>query len=69
MTSSDALAALMEVDLLTQLPDDLLLLTDRMTMASSIECRVPLIDQALVDLALDMPTDRRRSRVATSNTC
>jgi asparagine synthase (glutamine-hydrolysing) len=54
--SSDDLATLMEVDLLTQLPDDLLLLTDRMTMASSIECRVPLIDQALVDLALDMPT-------------
>jgi asparagine synthase (glutamine-hydrolysing) len=54
--SSDPLGALMEVDLLTQLPDDLLLLTDRMTMASSIECRVPLIDQALVDLALAMPT-------------
>jgi asparagine synthase (glutamine-hydrolysing) len=56
VTSSDALEILMEVDLLTQLPDDLLLLTDRMTMASSIECRVPLIDQALVKLALEMPT-------------
>jgi hypothetical protein len=29
------------VDALTQLPDDLLLLTDKMTMAASIECRVP----------------------------
>lgn len=57
VTSADSLASLMEVDLLTQLPDDLLLLTDRMTMASSIECRVPLIDQALVELALDMPTE------------
>jgi asparagine synthase (glutamine-hydrolysing) len=55
--ASDGLAKLMEVDLLTQLPDDLLLLTDRMTMASSIECRVPLIDQALVKLALDMPAE------------
>ncbi len=57
VTSADALEALMEVDMLTQLPDDLLLLTDRMTMASSIECRVPLIDQDLVELALDMPTE------------
>jgi asparagine synthase (glutamine-hydrolysing) len=56
VASNDALATLMEVDLLTQLPDDLLLLTDRMTMASSIECRVPLIDQALVELAIAMPT-------------
>jgi asparagine synthase (glutamine-hydrolysing) len=55
VASSNPLAALMEVDLATQLPDDLLLLTDRMTMASSIECRVPLIDQALVELALAMP--------------
>jgi asparagine synthase (glutamine-hydrolysing) len=59
ITSSDDLAALMEVDLMTQLQDDLLLLTDRMTMASSIECRVPLIDQALVDLALAMPSSMK----------
>jgi asparagine synthase (glutamine-hydrolysing) len=59
VTSPDALETLMEVDMLTQLPDDLLLLTDRMTMASSIECRVPLIDQALVDLALEMPTSMK----------
>jgi len=58
-SSSDLLGTLMEVDLQTQLPDDLLLLTDRMTMASSIECRVPLIDQALVDLSLDMPTSMK----------
>jgi asparagine synthase (glutamine-hydrolysing) len=44
------------VDLLTQLPDDLLLLTDKMTMATSLECRVPFLDERLVDLALRMPT-------------
>jgi asparagine synthase (glutamine-hydrolysing) len=59
IASTDSLAALMEVDLLTQLPDDLLLLTDRMTMASSIECRVPLIDQTLVELALAMPSSEK----------
>jgi asparagine synthase (glutamine-hydrolysing) len=53
--ASDAVEKLMEVDVLTQLPDDLLALTDRMTMATSIECRVPLIDQDLVDLALSAP--------------
>jgi asparagine synthase (glutamine-hydrolysing) len=55
-TGADAIGALMQADLLTQLPDDLLLLTDRMTMATSIECRVPLLDQTLVDLALQMPS-------------
>jgi len=45
------------VDLLTQLPDDLLFLTDRMTMAPSLECRVPFLDEAIVDLALRMPAD------------
>lgn len=51
----DALGKLFHVDLMTQLPDDLLLLTDRMTMATSLECRVPLLDHRLVELAARMP--------------
>src|SRR5690606_30743097 len=43
------------VDALTQLPDDLLLLTDKMTMATSLECRVPLLDHELVELAAQIP--------------
>jgi asparagine synthase (glutamine-hydrolysing) len=39
----------------TSLPDDLLALTDRMTMAASIECRAPFMDQELVELAAGMP--------------
>ena len=42
-------------DALTQLPDDLLLLTDKMTMATSLECRVPLLDHELVELAARIP--------------
>jgi asparagine synthase (glutamine-hydrolysing) len=43
-------------DLGAQLPDDLLLLTDKMTMATSLECRVPLLDTQLVELAARMPS-------------
>jgi asparagine synthase (glutamine-hydrolysing) len=51
----DTLARMFAADALTQLPDDLLLLTDRMTMATSLECRVPLLDHELVELAARMP--------------
>jgi len=51
----DALNRMLVVDLQTQLPDDLLLLTDKMTMATSVECRVPLLDHDLVELTARMP--------------
>lgn len=52
----DALARMFAVDAYTQLPDDLLLLTDKMTMAMSLECRVPLLDHELVELAAQIPS-------------
>jgi asparagine synthase (glutamine-hydrolysing) len=52
---SDALNRLLAIDAETQLPDDLLLLTDKMSMAVSLECRVPLLDHELVELAARMP--------------
>jgi asparagine synthase (glutamine-hydrolysing) len=54
--TGDALRRILDVDLATQLPDDLLLLTDRMTMATSLECRVPWLDHQLVELAARMPS-------------
>jgi asparagine synthase (glutamine-hydrolysing) len=51
----DALARMFAADAMTQLPDDLLLLTDKMTMATSLECRVPLLDHELVELAARIP--------------
>ncbi|MCX8116172.1 MAG: asparagine synthase C-terminal domain-containing protein, partial [Burkholderiaceae bacterium] len=51
----DALARMFAVDAHTQLADDLLLLTDKMTMATSLECRVPLLDHELVELAAQIP--------------
>jgi len=38
------------------LPDDLLAMTDRMSMAASIECRAPLVDYELVELMARMPS-------------
>jgi asparagine synthase (glutamine-hydrolysing) len=51
----DSLNRMLVVDAETQLPDDLLLLTDKMSMATSLECRVPLLDHELVELAARMP--------------
>lgn len=55
----DPVNQLCAVDLYTQLPDDLLLLTDKMSMAVSLECRVPLLDESLVELAARIPGDAK----------
>ncbi len=54
--ASDSLDQIIYVDLKTSLPDDLLLLTDKMTMAASIECRAPFIDHELVELTSRIPS-------------
>jgi asparagine synthase (glutamine-hydrolysing) len=51
----DSLNQIIYVDLKTSLPDDLLALTDRMSMAASIECRAPLVDFELIEMASHMP--------------
>ncbi len=53
----DAMNRMLAVDAETQLPDDLLLLTDKMSMATSLECRVPLLDHELVELAARIPEE------------
>jgi asparagine synthase (glutamine-hydrolysing) len=54
-TGADGLNRMLAVDAETQLPDDLLLLTDKMSMATSLECRVPFLDHELVELAARIP--------------
>ncbi len=49
------LEQMMYVDLRVWLPDDLLLVGDKMTMAASVEMRVPFLDSRLVDLAESLP--------------
>jgi asparagine synthase (glutamine-hydrolysing) len=43
------------VDTKTALPDDLLLKADKMTMANSVELRVPLLDHKLLEFAAALP--------------
>ena len=60
-TAVDPLLRLMRVDAQAQLPEDLLLLTDKVTMATSIECRAPFLDHGLAELAAQIPA---RSKLA-----
>jgi Asparagine synthase (glutamine-hydrolyzing) len=46
-------------DILTWLPDDLLVKLDRMAMANSLEGRAPFLSPALVDAAIRLPEARR----------
>src|SRR5208283_74662 len=43
------------VDTKTSLPDDLLLKADKMTMANSVELRVPLLDHKILEFAAALP--------------
>lgn len=47
------------VDLKSWLPDDLLIKADKMTMAASVELRVPFLDHKLIEFCLSLPDDLR----------
>jgi asparagine synthase (glutamine-hydrolysing) len=53
---ADLLARLQDVDLGTYLVDDLLVKTDRASMAHSLEARVPFLDPVVTNFALALPT-------------
>ena len=53
--ASDLLDRILYVDLKTSLPEQLLLLTDKMSMACSLEVRVPYLDYRVVEFAARIP--------------
>jgi asparagine synthase (glutamine-hydrolysing) len=53
---AEELARLQELDLNLYLPSDLLVKTDRASMAHSLEARVPFLDPHVAELALALPT-------------
>jgi asparagine synthase (glutamine-hydrolysing) len=51
------LDAMLYIDTKTWLPDDLLVKADKMTMANSVELRVPLLDHKVLEFAAALPTN------------
>ena len=52
-------------DLLVYLPEDMLVKVDRMSMACSLEVRVPLLDHNFVEFALSLPFDLKMAGLQT----
>jgi asparagine synthase (glutamine-hydrolysing) len=50
------------VDLTTWLPDDLLMKADRMSMAHSLELRVPFLDHKVIEFCAQLPLDLKIRR-------
>ena len=55
--------AVAKLDIVTQLPDEFLAMTDRFSMAHSVEARTPFLDNGFVDLVRRIPA-RIRTRPA-----
>jgi len=53
---ADSLNQIIYVDIKTSLSDDLLALTDKSSMAASIECRAPFVDHELIELTSRIPS-------------
>ncbi len=57
--TADSLNRLLYVDAKTALPESLLLLTDKMGMATSLEVRVPFLDNRIIDFICRVPSHYR----------
>lgn len=55
-STNDALTKMLYFDIKTWLVDDLLIKADRMSMAASLELRVPFLDYRLVEFAFNIPS-------------
>ena len=63
-TEGTLLRRMLRADLETWMPDNLLMKADTMSMAASIETRVPYLDVDLVEFSLGLPDEAHRPRLA-----
>jgi asparagine synthase (glutamine-hydrolysing) len=56
------LGKILRLDTLTWIPDRLLLKADKMTMAASVELRLPFLDHDLVEFAMSLPDEYKLQR-------
>jgi len=64
---NDAINRMLYIDTKTWLVDDLLLKADKMTMANSIELRVPFLDHKVLEFAASLPGDYKVRGFATKS--
>ncbi|MCX6011891.1 MAG: asparagine synthase (glutamine-hydrolyzing) [Chloroflexi bacterium] len=65
MIWKDNLNKMLYVDTKTWLPDDLLIKADKITMANSIELRVPLLDHKVLEFAASLPSEYKLKGITT----
>jgi asparagine synthase (glutamine-hydrolysing) len=65
--ASDLLDVMLDVDVHTYLPDDLLVKIDIATMAYSVEARSPLLDHEVMELAAALPADYKLNGSVTKH--
>ncbi|HXV78450.1 MAG TPA: asparagine synthase (glutamine-hydrolyzing) [Candidatus Binatia bacterium] len=62
---SDLIGQLLSVNMKTYLPGDLLVKTDRMTMANSLEARSPFLDHELLEFSCSIPSELKLKGMTT----
>jgi asparagine synthase (glutamine-hydrolysing) len=65
VSSENQLDKLLYLDSKTYLPSDILTKVDRMTMAASLEARVPLLDHELIEYVQKIPAELKLKGVST----
>jgi asparagine synthase (glutamine-hydrolysing) len=61
----DPVARMQHIDLFTWLRGDILVKADKMTMANSLELRVPFLDTEVFDVARTIPADQKVTKQTT----